>query len=178
MAKTFLGSDGDITAVLRTLFASEAFRAPSSFGTRFKTPYRYVVSAVRAAGVPVVNFRPLEGILNQLGERPYACLTPDGYKSSEDAWLNPDAMMRRVSFAVAFARGNMRLELPPEEGMEQGAPPPLRPPAQRGTVVDPAALLKTLGEDRFSQRTLAAIIGAAPELRSAMLLGAPEFMRF
>lgn len=175
MTKTFLNSDGDITAVLRTLFASEAFRAPASFGTRFKTPYRYVVSAVRASGISVTNFRPLEGTLNQLGERPYACLTPDGYKTTEEAWLNPDAMMRRVSFAVAFATGNMRLELPPDDVTE---PPQPRQPGQRGTAVDPAALLKTLVEERFSQRTLATIVGAAPELRSAMLLGAPEFMRF
>jgi uncharacterized protein (DUF1800 family) len=178
MTKTFLGSDGDITAVLRTLFASAAFRAPASFGTRFKTPYRYVVSAVRAAGISVTNFRPLEGTLNQLGERPYACLTPDGYKTSEEAWLNPDAMMRRVSFAVAFSTGNMRLEQPPDDAMAQAPPTMPRPPGPRGTVVDPAALLKTLGEERFSQGTLATIVGAAPELRSAMLLGAPEFMRF
>ena len=33
-----------------------------------------------STGVPVRNFRPLYGILTQLGQPLYGCLTPDGYK--------------------------------------------------------------------------------------------------
>ena len=34
----------------------------------------------------------------------YGCLTPDGYKNTEDAWLSPDATTRRISFAAALAQ--------------------------------------------------------------------------
>ncbi|MGH7090456.1 MAG: DUF1800 family protein, partial [Stellaceae bacterium] len=175
MAATFAETDGDIRAVMRTMLASAAFRTPKGFGTRFKTPYRYVVSAVRAGGIEVRNFRPLEGALNQMGERPYACLTPDGYKVTEDAWLNPDAMMRRISFAVALGHGNLPLETPPPAvdampGMARPQPPSRAP-------LDAAALIATLGAERFSERTRDTVAHAAPELRAALLLGAPEFMR-
>jgi uncharacterized protein (DUF1800 family) len=29
----------------------------------------------------------------------YGCITPDGYKNTEAAWLNPDAMTKRINFA-------------------------------------------------------------------------------
>jgi uncharacterized protein (DUF1800 family) len=173
MAQSFLKSDGNIRTVLQTLFESTAFRSPQGFGTRFKTPYRYIVSAVRAAGTRVENFRPLEGVLNQLGERPYACLTPDGYKVTEAAWLNPDAMMRRISFAVAFAHGNLPLDAPPAENP---VPDIIPRPGPARAPLDAAALMAALG-DRFSAQTRAATERAAPELQAALLLGSPEFMR-
>jgi len=194
MARTFLASDGNIRAVLQTLFSSEPFRAPAAFGAKFKSPYRYVVSAVRAAGVPVRNFRPLEATMTRLGEHPYGCLTPDGYKNTQEAWLNPDAMMLRLSFAVALATGHLPLEAAPDDmgangaarprlaaaaGRVQGAMPLPEEPEQlqaRGPVLDEAALTATLGH-QFSAATMAAIAAAPPELRAAMVLGSPEFMR-
>ncbi|HEY3998030.1 MAG TPA: DUF1800 domain-containing protein, partial [Candidatus Xenobia bacterium] len=43
MARTFQHTDGDIAAVLRTMFSSPQFT--TSLGTKFKDPMRYVVSA-------------------------------------------------------------------------------------------------------------------------------------
>ena len=53
MAQTFQHSDGDIAAVLRTMFESGEFDA--SLGSKFKDPMHYVVSAVRLAydGKPI-----------------------------------------------------------------------------------------------------------------------------
>ena len=45
VAARFLATDGDIRAVLQTLLASPEFRA--SRGGKYKTPYRYVLSAAR-----------------------------------------------------------------------------------------------------------------------------------
>ncbi len=47
MAQTFQESDGDIAAVLRTLFTSRELAAQA--GRKFKDPMQYVVSAVRLA---------------------------------------------------------------------------------------------------------------------------------
>jgi uncharacterized protein (DUF1800 family) len=160
LAQTFLASDGDLRAVVAALFASPAFRAPANFGAKFKSPYRYVLSAVRAAGIDVANIRPLRGMLFQLGEPPYGHIMPQGYDDTEAAWLNPDAMMRRLSFAVALGRGRLRLGA----AQAEGAP------------LDAAALMHTLG-DAFSAATRAAIAAAPLPLRAGMVLGAPEFMR-
>ncbi len=188
MTETFQKTKGDIRAVLTTLFASAAFRDPAQFGAKFKTPMRYAVSAVRSTGVPFRNFRPLFGVLTQLGQPIYGCLTPDGYKCTEAAWLNADAMTRRITFAVALAAGRLPL----------GSDPPDRPiavkrpermadrMAQRldaaaaGAPPEPAVnaetLRTTLG-DLFSDTTRAAIAETQPELRASLMLGSPEFMR-
>ncbi|HEU4374864.1 MAG TPA: DUF1800 domain-containing protein, partial [Telluria sp.] len=67
MTRTWLASQGDIRSVLRTLFASPQFMAPEALGAKFKTPYQFVISAVRASAAPVSNIAPLLGTMTQLG---------------------------------------------------------------------------------------------------------------
>lgn len=174
LAQSFQSSAGDIRSVLRTLFSSAEFRDPAQHGSKFKTPYRYVLSALRATGVPVRNVRPLLGALNQLGMPLYGCLTPDGYKNTEAAWLNPEAITRRVNFATALASGRVPLARPvdaPDEPQqarqhpEWNAPPP-----------DAQALVATLGGS-LSARTRATVDAAQPALQAALVLGSPDFMR-
>ena len=88
--------------MLRALFASNEFW--DSSGAKYKTPYQFVISAVRAAGVSFGNVQPLLAAMDQLGMPLFGCLTPDGYKNTEDAWLSPDATTRRISFATALVR--------------------------------------------------------------------------
>ena len=109
MTQRYLASDGDIGSILHVLFFSREFRDPASAGKKFKTPYRYVVSAIRATGAPLVNVRPLVTALNQLGMPLYGCQTPDGYKNTEAAWLSSDALTRRLVFATALAAGRLPL---------------------------------------------------------------------
>ncbi len=167
LAQTYLASDGNIRAVLAALFAGASFRSPANFGAKFKSPYRYVISSVRAAGIEATNFRPLRGMLFQLGEPPYGHIMPQGYDDTQAAWLNPDGMMRRLSFAVALAHGNLPLTAAPD------AASPRRDPA---APLDAAVLMRTLG-DQFSPATRSAIAAAPPALRAGIVLGAPEFMR-
>jgi uncharacterized protein (DUF1800 family) len=174
-AQTFAKTDGNITAVLKTLFARPEFRDPATFGTRFKTPLRYVVSSVRATGATVRNFRPLFGIMTQLGQPLYGCQTPDGYKCTESAWLNPDGMTRRVTYAVALAAGRLPLSQIPEVE-PNGTPAEARAPKPGNEPpADTDALIATLGGISDSTKTVVA--DAAPELRAALVLGSPDFMR-
>lgn len=99
LARRFLATDGDIRAVLETLFKSSEFRDPKNFGAKFKTPYQYVISVVRAAGVEVNNVRPLQAAMYRMGKRLYGCQSPDGYRNTREVWLNPDALAQRISFA-------------------------------------------------------------------------------
>lgn len=172
LTRRYLASGGDIRAVLATLFASAEFRDPAARGVKFKTPYQYVVSALRAAELPTGNVRPLLGALNQLGMPLFGCQTPDGYKNTEQAWLNPDAVTRRVAFATALAAGRLPLVRAPA--------------AARGGSADEIdaftaplsadALLDTLGGG-ISAATRATIARAPQGLQAAMVLGSPDFMR-
>jgi uncharacterized protein (DUF1800 family) len=192
MAATWLATQGDIRAVLATLFASREFMSAGAAGAKFKTPYQFVVSAVRASGAPVVNVAPLVGTMNQLGMPLYGCQTPDGYKNTQEAWLNPDALTRRIAFATALAGGKLPLAAPPADarpaapapepnlaGSDAMAPPaaPVEPrPAPPMAPLDPVRLQATLAGS-ISPRTQAIVQRNPDNLRAAMLLGSPDFMQ-
>lgn len=197
LTRRFEQSHGDIRETLAALFASPEFRDPQVFGAKFKTPEQYVVSSLRASGLPMIgNVRPLLGAMNQNGQPLYACLTPDGYKNTRDAWLNPDAMIYRLNFANALGNGNLPLWQKPEEpgqgatAMAMGgavvntgsmsatdmAPPRSAAPAPKPQPPDPFAIQAALG-NAFSLDTAEALAAARPQLRAGLMLGSPEFMR-
>jgi uncharacterized protein (DUF1800 family) len=133
MARTWIDSQGNIKAVLQTLFHSEEFMAPDALGAKFKTPYQFAVSAARASGVPLANVQPLVNVMNQLGQPLYGCVTPDGYKNTQAAWLNPDALSRRIGFASQLA-ANVNLLAVPQ-------PQPVRPAGPRRNRAAALAML-------------------------------------
>ena len=153
LAARFIETDGNIREVLKTLFASRELR--DSDGRKYKTPYEFVISAARAAGVPVNDTRPLLNVMSQLGMPLFGCLTPDGYKNTEEAWLSPDATTRRIGFATAFANGGL---------------------AVGGSSVDAAHLQRIFGSVLPSQ-TRDTVAHAPAGLRSALILGSPDSMR-
>jgi hypothetical protein len=158
---------------------------------KFKSPYEYVVSCVRASDVEVINYRPLCGTMQLLGMPLYGCQTPNGYANTRDAWLNPDAMMTRLSFATAMGSGNLPLDRPPfdeDAQAEKGAAVPRKASANakvkiqynperpnRMTPPDATKLTQSLG-GTLSESTGAAIKAAPMQLRAALVLGSPEFM--
>jgi uncharacterized protein (DUF1800 family) len=179
MTQRYLSSDGDITAVLTTLFHSPEFWDRQYFATKFKTPLQYVLSAVRATGVKPINFRPMAGQLALLGMPIYGCQTPDGYKSTQAAWLNPDAMMRRLSFATGLGSGHLPLDQlpPPEPDPDKEITAAIEHPVVgHMTPPDPDQLAQTVG-NQFSAQTAAAVQKSPAQLRAALILGSPEFMR-
>src|SRR5215472_2919922 len=155
LAARFVDTDGDIREVLKPLFTSREFW--ESRGAKYKTPYQFVISAVRAAGAPVGNVRPLIGAMDRLGMPLFGCLTPDGYKNTEDAWLSPDATTRRISFATALV----------------GATPKV---AGAARAVD-AERLEAIFGSTLSDATRTAIKESPKGLHAALILGSPDFMR-
>jgi uncharacterized protein (DUF1800 family) len=115
MSETFQQTDGDIAAVLRTMFLSREFNA--ALGAKFKDPMRFVVSAVRFAydGKPIYNTHPMLNWVNGLGENIYGRQTPDGYSLVELNWASAGQMSRRFEIARAIGAGNAGL-FDPEDG--------------------------------------------------------------
>ncbi|XGV94924.1 MAG: DUF1800 domain-containing protein [Leptolyngbya sp. BL-A-14] len=204
LTKTYLTTNGDIRSVLNALFHSQEFWQTQYYSAKFKTPYQYVVSAIRATGLSVTNFRPIENTLQQLGMPIYGCPTPDGYKQTQSAWLNPDAMTRRLSFATALSSGRLPLQatitspltLPASASATSipvtstaigssiaaemppvalSVPMPMPASSTQSRPLDATQLAATLG-DRFSAKTQQAIATSSPQLRAALMLGSPEFM--
>lgn len=148
LTQRYLETDGDIRSVLETLFHSSEFWNPQIYGRKFKTPYQYAISAFRATETDVQAGRLAVNTLQQLGMPLYGCQTPDGYKNTQAAWLNPDSMTRRLSFVTSLTKAKS---------------------------LDPAQLTRTLG-GAFSTQTTTAIASSPPQLQPALILGSPEFM--
>ena len=67
MTLRYQETDGDIREVLAAIFASQEFLNRRYYAAKFKSPYEYVVSSVRAANVAVSSYRPLHGTMQLLG---------------------------------------------------------------------------------------------------------------
>ncbi|WP_034156761.1 DUF1800 domain-containing protein [Sphingomonas sp. ERG5] len=120
MTATWRRSDGDIAAVLRTMIHAPDFS--QSFGTAFKDPMHYAISAVRLmyGNTMVVNTQPIIGWLNRMGEGLYTRETPDGFPMASAAWTGPGQMSVRFEIARQIGAGPAGLFKPPAPPVAAG----------------------------------------------------------
>jgi len=168
MATTFRKTDGDIAAVLKTMFASPEFK--SSLGTRFKDPIHFVVSAIRLAydDRPIVNALPMQGWLNRMAEPLYGRQTPDGYGLGQAAWVSPGQMVTRFEIARLIGSGSAPLFRAPD------ANEPARPIVPQ-LADDPK--LTRLHPPLSTETRQALNEAASSQDRNTLFLASPEFMR-
>jgi uncharacterized protein (DUF1800 family) len=102
LAKTFLSTNGDISAVLKTLFHSPEFWDADIYRTKVKTPVEFVVSAARASNTEIDNLLPLANAVREMGMPLYGCATPNGYSWQSDAWVSTNALVSRMNFALSL----------------------------------------------------------------------------
>ena len=153
-AATFRDTNGSIRDVVRTIVTSPEFFAAEAYRAKVKTPFEFVVSALRATGAEVGDAAPLAQSIRQLGMPLYLCQPPTGYADRADAWVNTGALLNRMNFAVQLVGGRARAVSP-------------------GSADARAAL----GGD-VSETTAATIAKASePSQVAALTLGSPEFQR-
>jgi uncharacterized protein (DUF1800 family) len=154
MAARFAATGGNLREVMRALLTSPEFASPESHAAKVKTPFEFVVSALRASAAPVADARPLVQALQQLGMPLYQCQPPTGYKDTADAWVNTGALVNRMNFALTLAsRG-------------------------RAPTLDATAAYDVLAGLNVSGATRSTIAQAANEQQAlALALGSPEFQQ-
>ncbi len=107
MAKRFTETDGDLTEVMRTMFNSPEFRDPAQFRSKVKSPLELISSAVRAVNGDVDYAFGLANLMTQMGEPLYRKLEPTGYSNKGSEWMNSAALIARMNFGVALAKGTV-----------------------------------------------------------------------
>jgi uncharacterized protein (DUF1800 family) len=115
MAKTYLASDGDIKAVLRTLVSSPEFNSKKYFRNKVKTPVEFVASAFRSTGTDPANPGALTNTIKTMGMPLYYALPPTGYYITADQWMNTGALVDRLNFAYQLTTGkfyNLKFDSP------------------------------------------------------------------
>jgi uncharacterized protein (DUF1800 family) len=151
LSASFTASGGDLPTLYSVLAS-----APELAGgpAKFKSPWDWSVSALRAVGTREVEGRMVVGLQTQLGQQVWKPGSPAGYDDSDAAWAAPDALMRRVEAAsrIAAKIGN--------------------------AAFDPRAVAAKVLPAGGSKTTLEAIARAeTPTEGLTMMLVAPEFMR-
>jgi uncharacterized protein (DUF1800 family) len=153
-AATFRETGGNIRDVVRTIITSPEFFAAEAYRAKVKTPFEFVVSAVRATGTDVAVATPLVQTVRQLGMPLYMCQPPTGYADRADAWVNTGALLNRMNFALQLVGGRVR-------GVRPGG----------------ATVAAVLGND-LSEATASTIAKASDATQvAALTLGSPEFQR-
>jgi uncharacterized protein (DUF1800 family) len=107
MAQKFLATDGDIREVLRTMFKSPEFWSPKTYRAKVKTPFEFAISSLRATGTDLNNPGPLLGILNKMGMPLYQMVPPTGYSMTASTWMNSEALIDRMNYALALSNGQV-----------------------------------------------------------------------
>ena len=107
MAATFLKKDGDLRAVLKTMFDSPEFWSRGAYRSKMKSPLEMVASSLRALDAQLDFTLGLNNQLNQLGEPLYRKAEPTGYSNSGQEWLNSAGLLARMNFSVALANNKV-----------------------------------------------------------------------
>ncbi len=99
MAETYLSTDGDIKAILRTLIQSPEFNSRKFFRNKVKTPMEFLASAFRTTATDPTNPGALVQTMKTMGMPLYNALPPTGYYITADHWMNSTALVDRLNFA-------------------------------------------------------------------------------
>ena len=160
IATAYLEAGGDLRATYAALLADE--RAWSGPFTKAKTPFEFIVSALRASrttaadieDMPRRDFRKgIIGSLQLMGQPPFQPQGPDGWPEEAAAWITPPGLAARIRWAAGYAEKVLRDH-------------------------DPRAFLDTALGDVASPTLRFAVAGAESRIEGcALTLASPEFNR-
>jgi hypothetical protein len=107
MARAFTKTDGDLRAVMETMFTSREFFSKGAWQSKIKSPLEMVVSAARALDADTLDAFTFQQNVADMGEPLYSKEPPTGYKDGADTWLSTANVLARIRFAEALVDGNI-----------------------------------------------------------------------
>ncbi|WP_119417805.1 DUF1800 domain-containing protein [Desertibaculum subflavum] len=100
LAMRFVETGGDLLQVARALV--EAPEPWAEIAPKLRTPFELQVAAYRALGIAPAPDRVL-GSLAQLGHPMFRAPSPAGWPDRAKDWAGPEALVKRIEWAVAVA---------------------------------------------------------------------------
>ena len=151
LTQTYLASGGDLPSMYRALVNSPEPWTPGP--VKFKTPWEWSVSALRAVNLDNIPPQMAVGLMNQMGQPVWKPGSPAGYDDIAASWAAPEALMQRVEAAKRISD-------------------------RAGSSIDPRAIAEIILPGSLSDPTRTAIARAeSPAEGLALLLVSPEFLR-
>ena len=180
VAAAYTASHGEISAMLRALFASPDLWSRRALHAKMRSPLELVAGAARALGATVEEPLSLVKAVARIGEPLYAAAPPTGYADTAQAWATSGALLARIDFGLQLAQGQL-------EGVEVDLSPLTDGAHGHEEVLDRAA--RRLGAGPLSEQTRAYALeqlkdlslekrpGLVAQRAVGLLLGAPELQR-
>jgi len=163
-AKRFLETHGDLREVVRTIVESPEFFSADAYRAKVKSPFEFMVSALRATAADIQGPVGLIRSLQQLGMPLYQVQPPTGYGDTAQTWVNTGGLVNRMNFALALVQNKV-----------QGVSVDL-PTGDVNSARD--RLLQSELQGNASEATMTTLQKAKDVTQlTALVLGAPEFQR-
>jgi uncharacterized protein (DUF1800 family) len=175
MAKTFLSTNGDLAAVLSTLFHAPEFWNANVYRAKVKTPVEFVVSAARAGNADIENMQPLANAVREMGMPLYGCVTPNGYSWQSDTWVSTNALVNRMNFSLSLAANRLpgiSIAWDPTENVNNDAAMLEANPAAPDPQVEESRLEALLVSGGVSDSTRTAVLQQFEQQRNQIQNGA------
>lgn len=149
LERTFKDTDGDLKALAAALIDADSAWDPMQ--RKIRSPYEFLMSAVRATGQVPQDERPLLAALTAMGMPLWQPPAPNGWPDTVATWATPKGMKSRLDISAAFA-------------------------ARLKEQVDPKELLRACVGEVASNETSQAVARAETRQQGlALLLMSPEF---
>lgn len=107
VAASYTKTDGDIREMLRTIFMSDEFMSPSAVGQKTKSPFEYVVSAIRTLNGDTFAGQQVVRAIAQMGQPLYQYQAPTGFPDRADFWTTDGSLVARLNFAISLVGGRI-----------------------------------------------------------------------
>jgi len=108
VTNTFKSSNGDLKKVYREIVLSEEFMSRLNYKAKFKTPFEFTVSALRATGADMSNLATTTYNLETMGQPVYGCDDPTGFYDHAEAWLDAGVLTKRWNYAYGLMANKVR----------------------------------------------------------------------
>jgi len=166
-------------ATVRAVLTSEEFAA--SAGGKFKPPFRFVASALRAVGADTHAHGPLVEYLTRMGQGIFQYPTPDGYPDEAAPWMG--TLLWRWNLAFALAAGKVPTVNVPLGKLSNAIAAGAKGGAADGTGGKVEPLFRYFVGRAPAEAEHAALAGAtkdlsAPSDLAALVLASPAFQRY
>jgi len=173
VAGVFRETQGDLPKVYAAILNSPEFMSQDNYRAKFKTPFQFTVSALRATAAQVDDVEEVVQVLRKMGEPIYDCPDPTGYRDQAESWMDSGVLTSRWQFAWNLGRGSISGVKVPEPFFNYYRR--MKPAEAEEKMIE-----DLIGSD-IGDRELAAIREAAvaqdvPRMTS-ILLGSPSFQQ-
>jgi len=175
-AKIFAAENGEIKPVVKAILTSQEFQ--QSRGTKFKRPFRYIVTSLRGLGADTHAKAGLTEYLTRMGHGPFQYPTPDGYTEEMLPWLG--TLLWRWNFALVLACNELPSVTVSIDGLASAITSEREPKANadllvrhfvgRKATIDELNILDSFHDTKNKENNFAELLG--------LVISSPAFQRF